>query len=204
MKVPDLSEVINAMNKNNYIVYDTPNRKWNVNIVGIRSSDNYSKYFDDLLFVFYRDGSEWIYHYFSITTDPSPEYLIQPLAEVYEEGTGILKEGQYVRAYEINLHRNSYEALCQNLGNVTVYRDNNYDDKMDIIEGTEDTGIFKINIHKGPKFGNDKTKNSKFSAGCQVFSNEQDFNDFLDICKNAREEFGNIFTYTLLKESDLG
>lgn len=203
MKTPQLDSVINTMASKKYFIFDTPNKKWNLNIVGLRSSGNSSKSFDDLLLVFFRQGNDWIHYFYSITTDPSPYYLEKPLSEVYKKGTAILKEGQYVGAYEISLHHGKYDALCQNLGPVTVYRDNNYDEYMNLIPGTAESGYFHINIHKGPIDGESNTLNNKYSAGCQVFSNFKDFNDFMDICYESRKYLGGKFTYTLIHENDL-
>lgn len=206
MATPELEQVINAMNNKGYVIYDTPDKEWNINIVGVRSSNNDPSRFDDYLFVFYRDGVDWSYYCFSITTDPSIKYLQTPLSDVYEQGTAILKEGQYIGAYEINWHKkgsqSAHKALCQNLGEVTVYRDNTYDDEMNLILGTEDTGFFGINIHRGPSNGDEGTYNWNYSAGCQVFSNDKGFDVFLTVCLNSYKNFGNTFTYTLLNESD--
>jgi hypothetical protein len=38
----------------------------------------------------------------------------------------------------------------------------------------------------------------KFSAGCQVFQNASDFNEFMSMCDNHSSLYGNRFTYTLL------
>ena len=202
-KTPQLDVVINTMVKKEYFIFDTPDKNWNLNIVGLRSSGNSSKNFDDLLLVFFRQGNDWIHKFYSITTDPSPYYLEEPLSEVYQKGTAILKEGQYVGAYKIDLHHGKYNALCQKLGPVTVYRDNNYDAYMNLIPGTEESGYFDINIHKGPIDGDSDTSNNKYSAGCQVFSNFEDFNDFMTICYESRKYFGDKFTYTLIHENDL-
>ncbi|MDK9362442.1 MULTISPECIES: hypothetical protein [Lelliottia] len=203
MNIPKLDAVINTMVNNGYSVFDTPEMEWNLNIVGIRSAGNSSKNFDDLLLVFFRQGNDWGCYFYNITTDPSPYYLEKPLSDVYTKGTAILKEGQYKEAYEINFHHGKYEALCQNLGPVVVYRDNNYDEYMNLIPGTEEVGYFKINIHKGPVDGESTTLNKKYSAGCQVFLNIDDFNEFMSLCFKSREIFGNKFTYTLINENDL-
>lgn len=210
MNVPELDLVINAMLQKGYVVYDTPDKGWNINIVGIRSASNSSKLFDDLLFVFYRLDNLWSHSVYSITTDPSPFYLENPSPSVSKKGTAILKEGQYISAYEINWHhygeKSQHMALCQ-LGPVTVYRDNNHDALMNPLPGYEESGQFYINIHRGPVDGDadtyTDTNNSGYSAGCQVFSNYNDFNQFLGICYKSRANFGNVFTYTLLHQNDL-
>ena len=46
-------------------------------------------------------------------------------------------------------------------------------------------------------------KIDKWSAGCQVFSKESDFNEFMDVCRKASDVWGNSFTYTLIESKDI-
>jgi hypothetical protein len=120
-------------------------------------------------------------------------------------GTAILKEGQYVDVYAIDMHLRGkpggHQALCQRLGNVTVFRDNTRDGKLNHVN--PDTGMFGINLHKGPANGDWDSRNSNFSAGCQVFADLDDFELFMMRCKKERDDTArNVFTYTLLNEKD--
>jgi hypothetical protein len=112
------------------------------------------------------------------------------------QGVARLVPGQYRGSHAIGLHQGKYEALKQK-ANVKVYRDANkdltYDEKL-ITEG-----IYGINIHKA---GADSTYVENWSEGCQVFKREKDFNQFLEICKQARGIHGNSFTYTLIESGD--
>jgi hypothetical protein len=72
-----------------------------------------------------------------------------------------------------------------------------------MIEENVQEGIFGINIHKAGKFVNGSTQIDKWSAGCQVFSKESDFNEFMEICRKARDIWGNSFTYTLIESNDI-
>jgi hypothetical protein len=112
------------------------------------------------------------------------------------QGVARLVPGQYRGSHAIGLHQGKYEALKQK-ANVKVYRDANkdltYDEKL-ITEG-----IYGINIHKS---GADSTYVENWSEGCQVFKREKDFNQFLEICKQARGIHGNSFTYTLIESGD--
>ena len=56
-------------------------------------------------------------------------------------------------------------------------------------------GFYGINIHKA---GKDSTQVDKWSAGCQVFANEDDFAEFMSVCYAARTKWGNSFSYTLI------
>jgi len=79
--------------------------------------------------------------------------------------------------------------------NVTVFRDGN---KNDIAEESKitQTGIFGINIHRANSHIVSKLID-KWSAGCQVLNNPQQFNELLNKCKQSGL---NKFTYTLLNE----
>jgi hypothetical protein len=119
-----------------------------------------------------------------------------------KDGVAILKPGQYRGSHKIRLHQGKYEALGQQKP-VKVYRDNNKDGKYDMIEENVDEGIFGINIHKAGRRVDGSTQIDKWSAGCQVFSKESDFNEFMEICRKARDIWGNSFTYTLIESNDI-
>ena len=93
--------------------------------------------------------------------------------------------------------------MCQRLGEVEVYRDSDLNNEIDRDAGTIDKGMFGINIHRSRKTGEADLVNS-YSAGCQVFKNTTDFNDFMKLANKSSDKFGNSFTYTLLNEGDLG
>lgn len=197
---PSVAIVISVMESKGYRIYNTPDIDWNLNIVGIRASPTSAKTFDDTLLVFHQFMGSWDVTYYPITADPSDHFLKNPR---HKKGTAILKEGQYVGAYKIDKHvtsRSSYEALCQRLGKVTVYRDGNKDGNLDF--KSEHTGMFGINIHRGPRNGKYDAKNTKYSEGCQVFADQRHFFEFMAKCRFGRTAFGNKFTYTLLNEKD--
>jgi len=112
-------------------------------------------------------------------------------------GTAILVPGQYRGVYKIGKHRGQYEALVQLGGRVKVYRDRNKDEVLDMNPDTADEGYFGINIHKA---GTQSTEVNKWSAGCQVFANEYDFRQFMNLVKRSAELWGETFTYTLVDE----
>lgn len=202
---PAVDNIITVMKSRNYKVYDTPSVDWNLNLVGIRANSLKPEKFDDTLIVFHRFLGEWDVTYYPITTDPSLYYLRYP---VNPKGTAILAEGQYRGTYKIDIHnrgrRGGHTALCQRLKNVTVYRDSDKDATLDIHPETMETGSFGINIHRGPRGGNWEPKNTRYSAGCQVFADDRHFSEFMQKCEYGKEAFGNSFTYTLLHERDFG
>ena len=203
MKKPSVENIIAVMSSKNYRVYDTQSIDWNLNIVGVRTKNADTKKFDDLLVVFHRFMGEWDATYYPITTDPSTHYLKNP---INPKGTAILMEGQYKSIYKIDIHKRGkkggHKALCQRRGKVTVYRDSDKDGSLDIDEETVQTGMFGINIHRGPRNGEADPDNDVFSAGCQVFADDRHFAEFMAKCEAGSEAFGNSFTYTLLLETD--
>jgi hypothetical protein len=167
-------------------------RPYELNIVGIRSNETTPNRFDDQLHVFYKTNSgDWVHHQYQITTDPGTFWLNNPLLP---QGTAILSPAQYVGAYKLGLHRGQYTALVQ-VKPVTVIRDYNRNNVLDFFNGTKDTGYHGINIHKAT--GTTPTVD-KDSAGCQVFENLPDFEEFMNLCQQAAELYGNSFTYTLV------
>ena len=197
MIFPTLKRIITTMRAKGYKVFenDTPA---DVNIVGIRSDNVIANSFDDLICVFYKNSGRDCVLYFSATTDPGKYWLKHPM---HEEGTAILKPGQYRGAFKIGKHQNKYPALVQK-EELTVYRDNDFDDSIDTEGMIEDTGKFGINIHCASHKGK-SIEVGKWSAGCQVIADGREFLVFMALMEYAKETFGNSFTYTLLEESDL-
>lgn len=190
-----LQEIQQALRRKGYRVHNRPHE---LNIVGVRSASNVPNAFDDILFVFFMEGSQWRCQHFQITTDPGLPFLQRP---INKSGTAILKPSQYVDAYGIGLHRGLYQALVQTRP-VTVIRDFDRDNRLDFTNAKQETGMFGINIHRAEQNGAAKIVAS-YSAGCQVFANAGDFNIFMDLCLTHRKHYGNRFTYTLLEEPEL-
>jgi hypothetical protein len=192
VKLPD---VIEALKEKRYLIFDDP---FELNIVGIRSADMTPNIFNDKLIAFWKTEDptgEFEHKIWDITTDPGLYYLNDPMNI---NGTAILFPGQYVNCYALDLHRGKYLALCQRLDKVKVYRDANKNNRYDPDE--IECGMFGINIHKA---GVDSARVDKWSAGCQVFQREEDFNQFIELCQTHRVIHGNKFTYTLITEVDL-
>jgi len=194
----DVFQIIDALKRKGYAVFDADNKEYNLNLVGVRSGNLKANSFDDMLYMFWLFAGRWRMREYQITTDPGLYWLKNPMNV---EGTAILKEGQYKGLWEIGLHKGQYKALVQK-NPCTVIRDANRDDKLNIVGGKEETGTFGINLHRAN--ANVKSKQvDKWSAGCQVFANPEDYRIFMEYCEKARRNFGNSFTYTLMKERDL-
>jgi len=185
-----------AVKAKNYAWFEGA-KDFDVNIVGVRNSatgDKVINLFDDHLTISYKVGGEWKFHCWPATTDPGTKGVMQ-----YGNKAGVarLVEGQYRGSHTIRLHGGKYEALGQNKP-VKVYRDPNKDMKYDETKIAE--GVFGINIHKA---GADSTYVENWSEGCQVFKRAKDFEEFMAICRKARDIHGNSFTYTLLESADI-
>lgn len=114
---------------------------------------------------------------------------------MYEQGTAILAQGQYQNTYAIGKHKGLYDALVE-IKPVTVIRDYDRDSLLDFYNGEKRTGNFGINIHRAESSGTTKLIN-KYSAGCQVFQDAEDFAQFMALCEQHRL-YGNSFTYALV------
>lgn len=170
---------------------------YNINIVGVRSHDARSNRFNDYLCVaFYMAGEPHLYC-FEATTDPGVYWRKNPM---HIDGSAIVKPGQYPSLWQLGLHQGKYRALVQR-GPVTVYRDNNRDTVVDA-KGTEQTGLFGINLHRAAEAGK-SDRVGKWSAGCQVIACSVDYQLLLALCSQAAKRYGNGFTYTLLTEAQL-
>ena len=195
-------QIETAVKSKGYVWFSDPNKKgYDVNIVGVRNNspsvaDKVTNVFDDCLTVSFLDekGQEQFYCWFA-TTDPGKKGVQQ---FHNKKGVARLVPGQYRGVYSIDKHQGKYSALCQRLGNVTVWRDANRD--LIFEEKVTDTGMFGINIHKA---GQDSTWVENWSEGCQVFKRVKDFDVFMSICKKASKIWGNKFSYTLIESTDI-
>ncbi len=189
-------EQVEQVMKQKGYVYFTSDKDYDLNIIGVRNTsvgDKVTNLFDDIMTISYKLNGSWIYREWDITTDPGKRGVLH-----YQNNQGVarLVPGQYRKSYALGLHKGQYEALRQ-VNEVKVYRDPNKDMTFDEDKITE--GLYGINIHKA---GKDSKFVENWSEGCQVFKREQDFKEFMRICKEASKIWGNSFTYTLLESND--
>ena len=179
--------------------FKTFSRPFELNIVGIRANSTTPNSFDDCLNIFYKTSDGKLqFHQFAATTDPGTYWLKNPMNP---QGTAIVKHGQYASSHRIGLHRGKYLALVQQRP-LTIIRDYDRNANLDFMNGREETGIFGINIHHASVNGTTKSV-EKYSAGCQVFANINDFNLFMQLAERHKQLYGNDFTYTLIDERAL-
>ncbi len=190
-------QIEKAVKSKKYLWFNS-NKDYDVNIVGIRTSNTGKKVtnvFDDFLTISFRIDGVWQYFIWNATTEPGKKGMLEGKAK---GGVARLVPGQYRGVWEIDKHQGKYDALCQRKGDVTVYRDANKDLVFD--ETKTETGMFGINIHKA---GRDSTWVENWSEGCQVFKRVKDFDQFMQICKMAAKVHGNHFSYTLIESKDI-
>ena len=166
------------------------NGDYNLNIFGIRTDDNRSNAFNDIVGLLFKVDGDWVLKKYDATTDPGL-YWRNNLLNV--NGTAILQPGFYKSAFRIGMHQGKYEALVQNVP-FNFWRDNNKDDKLDMC-GKTYTEIAGVNLHHA---GADSTQVDKWSAGCQVIANLDNFNELMSIVHKSQA--GNIFSYALFTE----
>jgi len=194
LKRNEIRLLVSTLKSKGYVVYTKP---YELNIVGRRTNNTKPNSFDDFIYIFYKDDyGTWEGWKAPATTDAGTYWLLNPSQS---KGTALLKAGQYVDTYKIDRHNGKYFAVTQRLKPVIVIRDYNRNNVLDFNNGKEDSGMFGINIHRADSTGTRKTID-KYSAGCQVFANAEDFNQFMEMAYKQKDLYGNKFTYTLIDE----
>lgn len=190
----EIRVLLRTLKSKGYIVYDKP---YQLNIIGRRTDNTRPNSFDDFIYIIYKnDDGDWEGWKAPATTDAGTYWLENPMQS---KGTALLKAGQYVDTYKIDRHNGKYFAVTQRLKPVIVIRDYNRNNVLDFNNGREESGMFGINIHRADSTGTRKTVD-KYSAGCQVFANADDFNKFMEMAYKQKDLYGNQFTYTLIDE----
>ena len=192
----DVKSIIAVLEKKEYAVFKSDKRPFNLNLVGIRTSDNSENSFNDWFTIFWKYGGVWNQIIHPITTDPGTYWRKNP---INTDGTAILKPGQYKKLWSLGLHQGKYEALKQT-NKCVVYRDNDKDVELET-DGKEYSGLFGINYHRA----NAKKTSSqvdKWSAGCQVCPDPQIFEIEIEIFKQSAKTWGDGLTYTLIEDKD--
>lgn len=194
LKKSEIRTLLGVLKSKGYRIYSKP---YQLNIVGRRTDNTKANSFDDFIYIFYKNNDDdWEGYKAPSTTDAGTYWLEKPMQS---KGTALLKGGQYVDTYKIDLHNGKYYALTQRLKPVVVKRDYDRNNVLDFNNGVEETGMFGINIHRASLVGTTKFID-KYSAGCQVFSNIDDFNKFMEMAYKQKDLYGNKFTYTLIDE----
>jgi len=192
-----IEKIKNVFLKKKYDFFEKDEKDYNLNIIGIRSSDLKPNTFNDLICLIWKYKGVWNLKLYNATTDPGLYYLQNPMNV---KGTAIMVPNQYKKCYEIGLHK-EYEALRQCKA-MDYYRDRDKDNQFDFDINSIVTEIGYTDIHRANEKG-ESTVVGKWSAGCMVIASSVNFKEFMTICKNSKEIWGNKFSFTLIKEEDL-
>lgn len=176
--------------------YNTDPYKLNIFVIhnlieGTKQNDQ----FNDALVITYKENNYYIRRIFDVTSQPGIIALKNPTNKA---GTAIVAEGQY-NSYKISKHNNKYYALCNRERPISVYRDNNKDDVLDMDPKTIQTGIYCCNIHKS---FNAKSI-GKNSYGCIVTKNDSDFDTIMKMAYKHKDLYENQFMVTVINSNDL-
>ena len=188
-------EVITAVKRLGYDVFEQDNKPFNLNIIAIRSNSPEADVFNDRMHICWKYKGEWTDFNFPVTCDSGLFWLKNPMSNM---GTAIVKEGQYKGLWKTGLHRGKYFALVQKKP-VTVIRDYNKDGVLNYDSGREETGLFGINHHRG-NANRESFKVGKWSAGCIVTAHPRIFEIEMEIYREAAAIWGDSFSFTLIKK----
>jgi hypothetical protein len=195
------SQILRSLKAAGHVTFEGSS-SYDLNIFGIRSSDNTPNVFNDIVGCAYRDENlDWHCEHWQATTDPGAYHLQNPSRLA---GTAILVPGQYRGVYKLDLHSGKYLALCQRAGKVRVWRDGNRNAQLDPDKSQVYTDARGINIHHASYTGT-STQVNKWSAGCQVIANIDDFNRLIALAKLQLQAHPtwSAFSYSLIDEADL-
>ena len=200
-----LPPILAQMKSLGHAVFDGP-KDFDLNLFGIRTNDNASGEFNDLLGCAYKERGEWHVRYWAATTDPGVYYRENPMNV---NGTAILVPGQYRSVYKIDGHGSTkYSALCQRNGTVRCYRDSDKDDILDMDPASISEGWYGINLHASSMHPYDDNRDRRegglvknWSAGCQVHATSRGFREMMALARKQVEVNGwDTFTYTLMTQ----
>ena len=193
----EVPKLIRAVENLGHSVFKNDTKPYNLNIVGIRADNPEVNKFNCIKTVFWKYEGSWNKFQTQMTSLAGSNYLKDPMNS---KGCAILVPDQYRGCYKLDLHRGKYLALCQRKP-VSVYRDNNENLSYDMVESTIENGLFGINCHRASAY-KELDSVGKNSAGCQVTQDPLEYDLLIYLYQKAQEQWGEWFTYTLIKESD--
>tara|TARA_R100000773_G_scaffold14301_1_gene13069 strand:- start:400 stop:981 length:582 start_codon:yes stop_codon:yes gene_type:complete len=189
-------KILNKIEKMGYKVFDDGD--YDLNIIGVRNLENNPNEYDDKLHVCYLLKGSWREHIFQVSTDPGSYWLTK---EDYK-GCAIYKHPQQARgAYMIGKHCGKYDALVQ-VTPVEYWRDWNKDNKADFEDaGKVHKAKIGLNIHRSTTLDVGSHEVNRWSAGCIVFSRKNEFDIFMELCRNQVKHLNyRTFSFTLIAE----
>jgi hypothetical protein len=187
MTSPDFHYILEEFDRYNY-TYKSRYRE--LNLIGFRRISGEFNTWKDYLGAFWFEGTQPYFKLFPGTTVPGRYYLIDKFLN--PKGCAVMLPGQYVDSYQLGKHKGK-EAFVQR-SKIRYFRDNNKNSIIDNAGGVFDD-IIGLNIHTTHgvfPFVN------KYSAGCQVYQDPQQFEWVLELAREHADRYGNKFNYTLM------
>lgn len=171
--------------------------EYNLNFAGFRTKSRIVNNWDDFFCILYeRDGKEVMFTTSNYTTDPGIYYMQKKLLNPL--GCGIMAQGHYPKLWKEGIHAGKYKAFIQ-VSPVSVYRDRNKDNYMDMDVSTLQTGNYGANLHHG--YSSSKVNNN--SALCQVLRYPVDLESVQKLYDKYKVVYGEHIDYTLVHEESL-
>lgn len=188
----NLPMVLQEVKRLGFKVFSGP---YDMNIIGCRNPKPVPNTFDDKIKVVYQDNDlNWIEKTYTATTDAGLYFMNRPMRST---GTAVLIDPfQYRGIFKLGSHKGKYQCLVQTKP-MAVWRDNN---KNDIIDEFNIGSATAIQIHRASnKWRSQRV--DRWSAGCQVISDPNDFDSFMFHVKLQLKYHPTwrTFTYTLIK-----
>jgi len=192
-----LEQILSAMDRKGYAVF---RREYDLNIIGIRSTDLQPNTFNDWIVAAHlRSNGTWACYPLQATTDPGVKGRLSP---GNPKGIGAIVPGQYRGLWKLGLHKGS-PALVQSAP-VKLYRDNDRDAVLEFVPSHIDSGMFGIDLHGARKTIGASELVDGWSEGCQVLAANEDLQFVLRLVELQATATGhNAVSYTLLNESDI-
>jgi hypothetical protein len=176
-----------------------------INLFGVRNIDNpNSNRFDDLLCVVTDD----FIRVFGGTTDPGTSWTPENRKKYSITQDVHLCLGYYKNVYQVGTHR-GYRALVQSGNAVNWFVDKNKNGIVDADDKITKKAYGGINMHtvgNPEKLRVPVRSNVDFaSAGCQVFANQEEFTEVMEMVLNSNKYKKNkkaCFSYLLVAKED--
>ncbi len=187
-------DIEKIMTQKGHLIFKSDAKAYNLNYIGIRDMGGQ---WNDQFILMWKYNGHWSYVTWMGTTDPGAYYLKHPLNV---NGTAILPEGQHRGMFKSGKHQGRYTALVQ-AREIEVYRDGDKDKTPELNSLTLYKGWHGINSHRAhTKF--EVTEIGKYSAGCQVTHNIEEYRIFMYLTGLGFKYWGKTLTYTLLNIND--
>ena len=190
----NVPKILNHIKKDyGFVYFDSGD--YDLNIIGERRiNDRETNMFDDFINIVYLSKGKWFWHRYEATTDPGSYWLQKP----DYKPCAIMAHPQQARgAWVLGKHRGKYEALVQ-WRPIELWRDGNKDNHLDYT-GPKTKELVGINIHRASTRDGGSYYVDKWSAGCQVFKEQEGLDKLVYCAKLQKKTLGyHTFSYTLI------